>query len=136
MPWGTVGRERFEWCGGGNTAWAAMIVGTQGRRHELPEHFSFANPMDMWNRKLRSFANIVRPTNPTTGLPAARTTTFTATSIYDKQGSQRANGAEHKQYILPQPAPAFLKFDFLTAHHAPLAYLGASAHRANKRITG
>lgn len=44
-PWGTVGRERFEGCGG------------EVKRHAKHQQF-FKTPIDMWNKKLRSFAMI------------------------------------------------------------------------------
>jgi hypothetical protein len=41
-PWTTVGRERFEGCGG------------EARRHAKHQQY-FKTPVDMWNQKLRSF---------------------------------------------------------------------------------
>jgi hypothetical protein len=47
-PWGVVGRENFEGCGGDPQRHA---------RHQ--QHF--ASPVDLWNRKLRSWAQLAAP---------------------------------------------------------------------------
>ena len=47
-PWQIVGRERFEGCGG------------EPARHAKHQRF-FKSPVDMWNRKLRSFAQLAAP---------------------------------------------------------------------------
>jgi hypothetical protein len=47
-PWGIVGRERFVGCGG------------DAQRHASHQQH-FKSPVDMWNRKLRSFAQLAAP---------------------------------------------------------------------------
>lgn len=47
-PWAIVGRERFEGCGG-----------EPARHAHHQQHFK--SPVDMWNRKLRSLAQLAAP---------------------------------------------------------------------------
>jgi len=47
-PWAIVGRERFEGCGG------------EPARHAKHQRH-FTTPVDMWNRKLRSLAQLAAP---------------------------------------------------------------------------
>jgi len=48
-PWGVLGRERFVGCGG--------VEGSPSESRQ--QHFN--SPVDMWNRKLRSFAQLSAP---------------------------------------------------------------------------
>lgn len=47
-PWAVVGRERFDACGG------------EEQRHSHHQRH-FKGPVDMWNRKMRSFAELAAP---------------------------------------------------------------------------